>query len=395
MSAHILVAGGGIGGLAAAVALARRGHRVEVLERAVEFAEVGAGIQLGPNVTRRLRALDLLDDVGALAATPQGLAVRSADDGRLLARMPLGAEAQRKYGSPYLCIHRADLHRVLLGAAQARAGVTLNTGAGIIHAADHGARVTVATDDMRAWEGDALVGADGLWSTVRQRVVQASAPPRATGHTAWRALCAMEALPSGLRSPDVQVWLGERMHAVAYPVQRAEGFNLVVLTENEPRTATTDPRSWDQQANLDALHRAIACLCGGLRALIEAMPQWRAWHLHDRSPLQGPQDMARERIALLGDAAHPMLPYLAQGAGMAIEDAVELAQHTKDADAAALPAAFARYAAARWQRNAQVQRRARANATIFHAGGALRLARDSAMRLLGARLLDAPWLYRQ
>jgi len=396
MPARILIAGGGIGGLAAAVALARRGQNVEVIEQAQAFAEVGAGIQLGPNVTRRLKALDLLEPALELAARPPSVAVRDAQDGSLLARMPLADSIERKYGAPYLCMHRADLHGVLLQAARDMAQVELSTGAQITQVSARGDTVCVGAGASRAWEGDGLVGADGLWSRVRSRVVEDAPPPRATGHTAWRALARIDALPAALRSAEVQVWLGERLHAVAYPVRGGAWLNLVVLAEVQPGGTAArkqDPADWDQQADLAALLAAIGKRCDGVFPLIEAMPQWRAWQLNDRPPVSGPQDMVRERVVLLGDAAHPMLPYLAQGAGMAIEDAVTLAERAGTCNAQDIPAAFARYAAARWQRNARVQARARRNGEVFHASGARRLARDAALRVLGAHLLDNPWLY--
>ena len=397
MPARILIAGGGIGGLAAAVALARGGQSVELLEQAAAFSEVGAGIQLGPNVTRRLKALGVLDAARQLAARPASVAVRDAQDGALLARMPLGDSIERKYGGPYLCMHRADLHAVLLQAAQALGPrIELNTGTPITQVAARGDTVCLGSGSHHAWEGDGLVGADGLWSLVRSRVVEEAAPPRATGHTAWRALARIEALPSVLRSADVQVWLGERLHAVAYPVRGGGWLNLVILAEVQPGgvgAKKQDPADWDQQADMAALLAAIGNRCDGVSALIEAMPQWRAWQLNDRAPLAGPQEMVRGRVALLGDAAHPMLPYLAQGAGMAIEDAVALAERVGNCDADSLPAAFGRYASARWQRNARVQARARRNGEVFHASGAKRVARDAALRVLGAHLLDNPWLY--
>ncbi|HSV57565.1 MAG TPA: FAD-dependent monooxygenase [Variovorax sp.] len=394
MPARILVAGGGIGGLAAAVALARRGHSIEVLEQAEAFAEVGAGIQLGPNVTRRLKALNLLEAASRVAARPQAIAVRDAQDGSLLARLPLAESIERKYGTPYLCMHRADLHGVLLAAARDLAPrVELDTGACITQVAARGDTVCLGSSKLQAWEGDGLIGADGLWSLVRARVVEDSPPPRATGHTAWRALARGETLPARLRSNEVQVWLGERLHAVAYPVRGGDWLNLVVIAEEPVREAGGDPTDWDQQANLAALQAATGDRCAGVHPLIEAMPHWRAWQLNDRPPLAGPHEMVRDRVALLGDAAHPMLPYLAQGAGMAIEDAVSLAERVGDGRAADLPLAFSRYAAARWQRNARVQARSLRNGEVFHASGARRLARDAALRVLGSHLLDAPWLY--
>ncbi|MBS0343453.1 MAG: FAD-dependent monooxygenase, partial [Proteobacteria bacterium] len=391
MPARILIAGGGIGGLAAAVALARGGQSVELLEQASAFAEVGAGIQLGPNVTRRLKTLGLLEAARQLAARPTSVAVRDAQDGTLLARMPLADSIERKYGGPYLCMHRADLHSVLLDAARALAPqVELSTGSPITQVAARGDTVCLGSGNLRAWEGDGLVGADGLWSLVRTRVVEEATSPRATGHTAWRALARMEALPAALRSTEVQVWLGERLHAVAYPVRGGAWLNLVILAEVPPGGAGArkhDPADWDQQADMAALLAAIGHRCEGVSALIDAMPHWRAWQLNDRPPLAGPHEMVRGRVALLGDSAHPMLPYLAQGAGMAIEDAVALAERVGNCDADGLPAAFGRYAAARWQRNARVQARARRNGEVFHASGAKRVARDAALRVLGAHLL--------
>ncbi len=390
MTLQFLVAGGGIGGLASALALARGGHRVELFEQSAVFAEVGAGIQLGPNAVRRLHALGLAGALDAIAARPDMLVVRAAHDDRELARLPLGDAALRRYGAPYCCVHRADLHGVLLAAVRAQADVTLNHSARLAQIAHSDDAVTIATDGARAWEGDALVGADGLWSLVRKELDDPGPAPRPTGHTAWRGLLSQDALPPAQRSTQVRVWLGDRLHALVYPVRRSELLNVVVLAEAAP---AGDARDWDQTTSLDALQRATGRCCTTLQGYLSAVPSWRAWTLHDRAPLAGPAQMAHERVALVGDAAHPMLPYLAQGAGMAIEDAVALAASLQGASAAEVPSSFQRYAQARWQRNAQVQARARRNGEIFHAAGPLRVARDTAMRLLGARLLDQPWLY--
>ena len=392
MPARILVAGGGIGGLTSALALSRRGHRIEVLEQADAFHEVGAGVQLGPNTTRRLQALGLGVPLAAIAARPTTLVVRSAGSHAAIAKLPLGETMQERYGAPYLCVHRADLHSMLVDAVRTRdASDALNGGARITEIATGDDIVCVATDDARAWEGDALIGADGLWSVVRMQVVPNDVPPRATGHTAWRALVEMSSLPAALRNVDrVDVWLGPRLHAVAYPVRGGAALNVIVVAESAP---AGDVRDWDQASSLDALKQATGNTGAALQALLEAMPSWRAWTLFDRAPLTSAGDMADGRIALLGDAAHPMLPYLAQGAGMAIEDAMALADALRDGSARDVPAAFRRYAEARWQRNARVQARARRNGDIFHAVGPVRLGRDMAMRTLGARLLDQPWLY--
>ncbi len=390
MTAHLLVAGGGIGGLASALALARRGHRVDVLEQAANFGEIGAGVQLGPNVTKRLHALGLAAPLDAVAARPEALVVRSAATHAVLARLPLGDTVSERYGAPYLCVHRADLHSLLLDAVRRRSEVSFATHARVAHVQSSDDLVCVSSDDARAWEADALIGADGLWSVVRQQVEGIATAPRATGHTAWRALIAQSALPAALRSRQVDVWLGPQLHAVAYPVRASAWLNVVVIAESAP---AGDARDWDQASSLAALQQATGRCGPDLHALLEAMPAWRAWSLNDRAPLTGAQEMARGRVALIGDAAHPMLPYLAQGAGMAIEDATALADALGDGGPAELPEALGRYAAARWQRNAQVQVRARRNGDIFHASGPVRLGRDLALRAFGASLLDQPWLY--
>ncbi|MET3382792.1 MULTISPECIES: FAD-dependent monooxygenase [Variovorax] len=392
MSAHILVAGGGIGGLATALALSKGRHRVDVFEQAAVFGEIGAGVQLGPNATRRLQQLDLGPGLAAIAARPDALVVHSAESGSELARMPLADAMQQRYGSPYFCVHRADLHGLLLDAVRARGTGTLVTGAQIRQVETSDDLVCLSSTDARAWEGEAIVGADGLWSMVRRQLDCASAaqPPRVTGHTAWRALIEQSRLPAALRRKRVDVWLGPRLHAVAYPVRGGDWLNVVVIAESAP---AGDARDWDQSSSIAALKQAMGRSCAGLQSLLDAMPGWRAWSLGDRAPMTSAAEMAHERVALVGDAAHPMVPYLAQGAGMAIEDAVALADSLADGSAADVPAAFARYAEARWARNAQVQARARRNGEIFHATGAVRLGRDMAMRLLGAKLLDQPWLY--
>ncbi len=392
MALQLLVAGGGIGGLTAALALTRKGHRVELLEQASVFAEVGAGIQLGPNAMRRLAGLGLSEAVDAIAARPDALVILSAVTGIELARLSLGHRMEKRYGAPYCCVHRADLHSLLVQAAQAGEGAVLNLKAHIAQIQERADAVAIATDDAWAWEGDALIGADGLWSVVRTKVVGAPSAPRSTGHTAWRGLIDQRKLPLAERSNDVRVWLGPRLHAVAYPVRRGEALNVVVLAESAP---ADDARDWDQASSLEALQTATGRCGGALQALMESVPEWRAWTLSDREPLTGARQMTHGRIALLGDAAHPMLPYLAQGAGMAIEDAVALAEALDSAQGAsqAVPAALARYAQARWRRNAQVQARARRNSDIFHMTGPMRVGRDLSLRLLGPRLLDVPWLY--
>lgn len=388
MTFRVAIAGGGIGGLAAAFACARAGADVQVFEQARAFSEVGAGVQLGPNVTRVLDGWGLGSQLRDAAAGPQSLVVRDADHGRELGRMQLGPAFEARYGAPYLTIHRADLQQLLLDAART-AGITprLQARATAVEAGGRGIALRLEGGEPVGCDG--LVAADGVWSALREAVV-GDGPARPSGHIAYRALASRDALPQALGAADVNLWLGPRTHVVAYPVRRGELLNLVAIVEARQRAASRD---WDQGGQAAELLQAMGRVDATLRELILAMPSWRLWSLHGRPPLAGPDAMARGRIAFLGDAAHPMLPYLAQGAGMAIEDADVLGRVITDASPNDVPAAFARYADARWRRCAQVQARALRNATIFHASGALRFGRDAAMRLMRERLLDQPWLY--
>jgi salicylate hydroxylase len=384
----LAIAGGGIGGLAAAFACRRAGCDVQVLEQARAFSEVGAGIQLGPNVTRVLHGWGLGARLDDLSAAPESLIVRDAAQGRELGRMQLGSAFNVRYGSPYLTIHRADLQHLLLEAARA-AGAELRLEARVAGVEAGEAKVTLRLQGYDHLEADALIAADGVWSAIRDAVFGDGAA-KPSGHIAYRALAPQDSLPASVRTGDVNLWLGSRTHVVAYPVRRGELLNVVAIVEARQRPPSQD---WDQGGLAADLLRAMGSVNGKLRELIEAMPAWRVWTLHGRPPVASPQAMARGRVALLGDAAHPMLPYLAQGAGMAIEDAHVLARVLQNATASNVAAALASYANERWQRCAQVQSGALRNATIFHADGALRFGRDTAMRFLGERLLDQPWLY--
>lgn len=395
---EILIAGAGIGGLAAALVCARAGADVKVFERAQAFAEVGAGIQIGPNVTRILHGWGLEQALAQVAAFPQRLQVRSAASGAELATLELGEAIARRYGAPYATVHRADLHQLLSGALQSQHAVDLALDAQVQGLRQSEAGVELELADGRRFRGAALVGADGLWSVVRQRLLD-DGLPRPSGHLAYRALLVQADLPAALRSQQVTVWLGPRLHVVHYPVQSGRALNLVVIVHGDPdwlRAANALPdrlANWNQQADAGMVLRALRGVHASLQGLIEAAAGWRLWILCERAPMRGPREQALGRVALLGDAAHPMRPYLAQGAGMAIEDAQELADclHAGPGD---IETRLQRFANGRWERNRAVQRRARRNGRIFHARGPLRLARDAALAALGSRLLDLPWLYR-
>ena len=391
MSRQLLIAGGGIGALAAALSSARAGWHVRLYEKAEVFSEVGAGLQLGPNATRILQGWGLGQALERLAAFPDKLLVRSAPSGRELASLSLGSRCQQRYGAPYATLHRADLHTLLLDSVRLRPEVKLHLNSPVTGYTDTPEGVQLAWADGYSVEGDALIGADGLWSQVRlQALDDRVAQP--TGHLAYRALVRQSDLPKSLRSQQVSVWLGPEMHLVSYPVRGGEWLNVVMFTQGQ---VPDDYQDWDHAGLRDNVLTALAGHCAALTALVEAVPAWRLWALCDRPPVASAAQMALGRVALLGDAAHPMPPYLAQGAGMAIEDAAELGRCLAGVvkPVADVPLALRRYALNRWQRNARVQARAVRNGQIFHATGPLRLGRDIALKLLGHRLLDMPWLY--
>ncbi len=387
MAGDMVIAGGGIGGLAAALACARGGASVRLLEQSPVLGEVGAGIQLGPNVVRVLQGWGLGDALQAVAAYPEQLQVRQARSAALLGVLPLQDMAQR-YGAAYATVARADLQGLLLAAVQQTGRVQLQLGSMVQGVTQDGQGVQLQLQDGAALHTPLLVGADGLWSRVRAQLV-ADGAPRATGHLALRAMVRQADLPAGLRSQVVTAWLGPDFHVVQYPVRGGAWLNLVAIVQAPP---PADLQNWDHAANAGELRARLANTGGPLLDLVHAVDHWRLWALCDRPPLRSAAEHVQGRIALLGDAAHPMRPYLAQGAGMAIEDARQLAAslalHAQD-----VPLALQHYAQARWQRNARVQARAQRNGELFHLRGAMALARDASLRLLGARLLDVPWLY--
>ena len=389
----MIIVGGGIGGLAAALACGQAGARPQVLERAATFSEVGAGIQMGPNVTRTLHAWGLAEDLQEIGFVPRKLDAKDIQTGQIIGTLRLGQRSLDTYGAPYFTVHRADLHRVLLkkimssGQAELRLdsevqGLQQNADGIQISGANLPASLTETSQSA------AMVVADGLWSKTRQFVVPPTAP-RVTGLLAYRALVPMQSIPEKLRLQDVNVWVGPRVHAVLYPVKCGEYLNLVVVVQGPPPASLDD---WDHAGNKQDLEAAMGPIHANLRKLLEAVPAWRLWPLCDRPPIKGPHEMAKGRIALLGDAAHPMRPFLAQGAGMAIEDAAELARSWARADLQ-VEDRLQMYAQARWARNAKVQQRSIRNGQIFHLQGPLRWGRNAAMKLMGEPLMDIPWLY--
>ena len=389
----LAVVGAGIGGLAAALALGQAGFKLRLYEQAETFFETGAGIGLGPNAMRVLDQWGLGSELRQAGCTPAFLLSRRAEDGRIAGRLPMGQSFIEKYGAPYLTLHRGDLHRLLLTAVknQALAELFLNRKLTRIDVQSKGIDLQFQ-ESSETHQVLGLIGADGINSRVRSLAFEADAL-MPSGHWAYRALLPIQDLPAAFHDTHIGIWMGKRLHVVHYPVRGGDYLNMVVLIESAdlPSQAGWDVLRSTGQIHAD-LKQALKGCCNELQELIHRAENWRAWCLFDRAPLHTAEQMAQGRVALLGDAAHPMLPYLAQGAGMAIEDAASLAQHWQDTSLT-VEQRLSNYAQARWQRVSQVQQRARRNGRIYHADGVLRMARDAALKLGGAKLMDMPWLY--
>lgn len=363
---HLIVAGGGIGGLAAAYVLGRQGQRVTVLEQSAAFGEIGAGIQLGPNIFRMFDCLGLTEAVNRVAYFPPGMGMNDVRTGEKVVRVPLAETAIAAYGYPYGVIYRADLHTVFLQACKALPGVQLRTSSKVEGFEQDGRGVHIKLADGETVTGDALIGADGLWSKIRQSIV-GDGKPRVSGHIAYRAVLKREEVPPHLWSDDVLLWGGEKTHLVHYPLRRGELFNLVAVFHSNKYD-----EGWNTFGDTAELQERFAHAVPQVKELLGKIETWKMWVLCDREPVKNWSD---RRVTLLGDAAHPMLQYLAQGAGQAIEDAVVLGEALKftQGDVAQ---AFVKYQQARYLRTGRVQLTARFYGDIYHASGVARELRN-------------------
>jgi salicylate hydroxylase len=389
-SRTVIVAGAGIGGLTAALAIAQQGFRVAVFDQAQRLEEVGAGIQLSPNASRILIALGLREQLQRHVVAPEELRVMNAQTARVLARAPLGAEAEQRYGAPYWVIHRGDLQAVLIEAVRANPDIALHLGMRVEDFAVHRNGVTISALSSHhpvEERGVALVGADGLWSSLRRRLGHRE-EPRFARHTAWRALAPADAVVSDLRAPVVNLWFGRNAHLVYYPVRGGSLINIVAIIRDDWR----EPGWSAPGERTEILARFPAGMWpAAVRTILAAPQHWHKWALYDRAPLA---HWGKGPVTLLGDAAHPMLPYLAQGAAMAIEDAAVLAQRL--ASTPEYPdRAMRLYERQRRSRTARAQRAARRNGTVYHMGGAEAFLRTLALLAMGGkRLLSRyDWLY--
>jgi salicylate hydroxylase len=386
----VIVAGAGIGGLTAALALARNGFRVTVLEQAERLEETGAGIQLSPNASRTLIELGLESRLRSLAVAPEALRILNAGSGREIVRLPLGESAQKRYGAPYWVIHRGDLQAALAAAVSRTLEVTLKLGVRVEDYVTHPNGVTVSaagsggTIDER---GVALVAADGLWSRLRHRI-SSGEPPFFAERTAWRGLVPASEVAPEFREPLIHLWLGRDAHLVHYPVRGGRVINIVLITADAWRA-----QGWSEPASRADIVPRLAAEAWAFqaRALVGLPDAWLKWALYKGRPIKR---WSKGPVALLGDAAHPMLPFLAQGAAMAIEDAVVAAQclaQQPDDPASALRA----YGTLRGPRTRKVQRLAARNGARYHRAGIAGQLRDTAMRILGGKQLlrNYDWLY--
>ncbi len=356
-----------------------------MLERSDFEEESGAGIQLGPNATRILERLGLLQAIEEVAFRPTAIFIFDGLSGKRLAEIPLGTYAEERYRAPYLTLHRADLHAALHEACKGSEPITLSPRFDLTGIEETDAGLGAIAGDGRVAEASALIGADGLWSEVRNLVAPKSRLTF-TGATAWRTLLPRGDLTHPFDAPVVGVWLGPNTHLVHYPVRGGKELNVVAVTEGGPGT-----RGWNQTGDAEVLHAAFILWCKESKSLLERAARWRCWSLYR---LTGLPSWTSRRITLLGDAAHPVLPYLAQGAALAIEDAIVLARSLRESGGDALRA-FPLYEEMRKGRARRVALRSERNGKHYHMAGALRVARNLMLRHRpGERLLSRfDWLY--
>ncbi len=383
----ILIAGGGIAGLAAALALAATGRAVRVLERRTDFSESGAGIQLSPNGVRVLRHLGVADHLAPNVGVPTAILMRHAITGQPLQRLPLGPWLEARHGAPYWVAHRRDLQAALLAACRQSRRIDITTGFEALSAVQNAAGIDVVSTAGARHTGALLIGADGLFSRLRAIV----APGHATvfsGRTAARTVIAARHASGSLESSATGVWIAPSAHVVHYPVRAGRDIAVVVIRQEDWRTQSG--AGWSEPIGTDTLAASLAGFAPELRAFLHHGRDWRCWALFDAPPLPR---WSSGRITLIGDAAHPILPFLAQGGSLALEDAVTLAAAlVRHQDIAVALQIYERDRRARTMRIAAAARR---NGRIFHLSGLAARARDLALRTIpGERVMAAhDWVY--
>jgi salicylate hydroxylase len=383
-SLPVLVAGGGIGGLAAALALVRRGFSVKVLEQAPAIGEIGAGIQLGPNAFAAFDALGIGERARARAVYTDEMIMMDALDESTVARVSVGEAFRARFGNPYAVIHRADVHGALREGAQESERIEFLTSTQVAHVEQTSSGVTVFDTRGDAHRGVALIGADGVKSAVRQQYVGDDA--RVSGHVVYRAVVEKKDFPADLQWNAAAVWVGPNCHLVHYPLRGGEQYNVVVTFHSR------DVEEWSvREGSREEVQSYFGDICPRARQLIDLPKSWKRWATADRDPIA---QWTYGRAALLGDAAHPTLQYLAQGACMAMEDAVTLGESLRVNDND-FTKAFDLYQRSRVARTARVVLSAREMGRIFHAKGIERLVRNELWKgRPDERFYDAlEWLY--
>jgi salicylate hydroxylase len=364
-SLPVVVAGGGIGGLAAALALTRQGFAVKVLEQSPKLGEIGAGIQLGPNAFAAFDALGVGPNARARAVYTDDMVMHEALDESLVARVPVGEPFRRRFGNPYAVIHRADVHTSLLEGAQASGTIDVLTSTTVQRVEQRDDSVSVFDSGGGEHRGIALIGADGVKSAVRGQYVGDEA--RVSGHVVYRAVVDKKDFPADLQWNAASIWVGPNCHLVHYPLRGGEQYNVVV---------TFHSRQQEQWSVREGSREEVQTYFEGIsprpRQLIDLPRSWKRWATADREPIA---QWTFGRATLLGDAAHPMLQYLAQGACMALEDAVTLGEALR-ANGNDIAGAFDLYQRSRVTRTARVVLMAREMGRIYHAQGVERLVRN-------------------
>ncbi len=390
LSRTIVIAGAGIGGLTAALALVARGFRAIVLERSETLDEAGAGLQLSPNATRVLIDLGLESALAPHVINPDALSVMTARSGREIVRIPLGQSATLRYGAPYWIVRRADLQAALAARARAHPDIDIRLGTQFEDVATYAKGVTVVQrkgNERHQETALALIGADGIWSSVRKHVADDNRP-RFAGRIAWRGTIDANQLPREFNASRVQLWMGPKVHLVTYPMGKDRTINLVAIVEGEwNRTGWSEP---GEAADITTFF-STSQWPSAARMLVNNIPEWRKWALF---ALPEGGEWVNKTVALIGDAAHAMLPFVAQGAGMAIEDAAMLAKCLQDGPDN-VTQALQKYDGLRRARVEAMQRLARRTGDIYRMSGLVAFARDQAMRALGGQRLLArqDWIY--
>ncbi len=379
-----IVVGGGIGGLAAAVALSQQGVQVTVLEQAAELGEIGAGVQLGPNAFAALDALGVGENARKRAVFTERLIMMDAVDGSEVGSFPVGQAFRDRFNNPYAVIHRADIHTSILEAAQDSNLIQVETSTKVASVAQDDAGVTAIDQNGRVFKADALIAADGVRSVIREKMF--NDPPRISGHVVYRAVVPVEEMPADLQINAPVVWAGPDCHLVHYPLRGGQQYNLVVTFHSRQQEAwsVTDGSKEEVLSYFDGV-------CPRARQMLNLPKTWRRWATADRNPLE---KWGEGRVTMLGDAAHGMLQYLAQGACMAIEDAVTLGEAMKHCQGDVIKA-FQLYEKSRIPRTARVVLSAREMGRLYHAKGVERLVRNQLWEgRTPERFYDAlEWLY--